>query len=113
MVFLAIVGTAITVSRPAASVGATVPLTKFLTATNGSDRVTWADRSRIDTNTTISDGSWSPDGSRVVFVNADGDIETIRYDDGGDTTTLVSHTVDAAVKSRPIWFDNGAFIVLS
>jgi len=113
MVFLAIVGTAITVSRPAASVGATVPLTKFLTATNGSDRVTWADRSRIDTNTTISDGSWSPDGSRVVFVNADGDIETVRFDDGGDTTTLVSHTIDAALKSRPIWFDNGAFIVWS
>ncbi len=113
MVFLAIVGTAITVAAPAASFGATVPLTEFLTATNGSDRVTWADRSRIDTNTTISDGSWSPDGSRLVFVNADGDIETVRYDDGSDTTTLVSHTVDAAAKSQPIWFDNGAFVVWS
>lgn len=113
MVFLAIVGTAITVAAPAASFGATVPLTKFLTATNGSDRVTWADRSRIDTNTTISDGSWSPDGSRLIFVNADGDIETVRFDDGGDTSTLVSHTIDAALKSRPIWFDNGAFIVWS
>ncbi len=113
MVFLAVVGTAIAVSAPAASFGTTVPLTKFLTATNGSDRVTWADRSRIDTSTTISGGSWSPDGSRLVFVNADGDIETVRYDDGSDTTTLVSHTVDAAVKSHPIWFDDGAFIVWS
>ncbi len=113
VVLLAIAGSAVTASAPAASFATTVPLTTFLTATNGSDRVTWADRSRIDTNTTLTDGSWSPDGSRLVFVNTDGDIETVRYDDGGDTTTLVSHTSDTAVKSHPIWFDNGAFIVWS
>ncbi|MFE9206049.1 cell wall-binding repeat-containing protein [Micromonospora sp. NPDC007230] len=62
-----------------------------LTASNGSSSLTFSD-GRVFTNSAsekINCASWSPDGSRAAFVNRDGAIRTLRYDDPDDVHQVV------------------------
>jgi hypothetical protein len=104
---------AIVIGEPGASAAAAVPTTKFLTATNSTDAINWAGGTHITTNTPISGGSWSSDGSRFVFVDSAGDIRTVRDNDGSDTTLIVSHTTDGAVKTHPVWYEPNGLIIWS
>ncbi|HEU5334007.1 MAG TPA: hypothetical protein VFU73_14610 [Actinocrinis sp.] len=57
--------------------------------------------------TTVTDAAWSPDGSRIAFVAADGSIDTARPDGSG----LLTLTHGSAKRSHPSW--TGAQIVFS
>ncbi|SCG49817.1 WD40-like Beta Propeller Repeat [Micromonospora inositola] len=75
-----------------------------LTSSNASDSITFSD-GRVLTNSTgekINYASWSPDGSRAAFVNQDGAILTLRYDDPDDVHTVVWPETDT-VRRDPQW----------
>ncbi|HEV2639194.1 MAG TPA: hypothetical protein VGX23_28900 [Actinocrinis sp.] len=52
--------------------------------------------------TTVTDAAWSPDGSRIAFVDARGDVATAHPDGSGltDLTTVAA----GATRSGPSWF---------
>ncbi len=60
--------------------------------------------------TTVTDASWSPDGSRIAYVDSHGNIATARSD-GSDVRVLTK--TDATVKrAQPTW-TNGAEVMFS
>lgn len=60
-------------------------------------------------DTSIGGGQWSPDGSRMAFVNASGVVETVRFNDGGDIQRFAFP--DNAAKSDPTWISNGTKVM--
>ena len=60
---------------------------------------------------TATDGAWSPDGSRMAFVNQNGAIETVRYNSATDTGMYAP--ADGDSRSRPTWTDDGTFLLWS
>ena len=60
-------------------------------------------------DTSIGGGQWSPDGSRMAFVNASGVVETVRFNDGGDIQRFAFP--DSAAKSDPTWISNGTKVM--
>ncbi|HKE64092.1 MAG TPA: cell wall-binding repeat-containing protein [Micromonosporaceae bacterium] len=54
-------------------------------------------------------GAWSADGSQLAFVTTDGDVETVRFNDGTATTPLTAG--DDSPKSHPTWTSDGNFVV--
>lgn len=53
--------------------------------------------------TTVTDPSWSPDGSRIAFIDANGNVATARPD-GTDLVTLTV-TNPSVTRSQPVWND--------
>lgn len=53
--------------------------------------------------TTVTDATWSPDGSRIAFVDGDGNISTARPD-GSDRRVLTKKRA-GVTRSRPTWHD--------
>jgi len=51
--------------------------------------------------TTVTDAAFSPDGSRIAFVNADGNIATARVDGSG--MRVLTKPAAGTVRSRPTW----------
>lgn len=51
--------------------------------------------------TAVTDAVWSPDGSRIAFVDGDGNISTARPD--GSSWTVLTKPVSGVVRSRPAW----------
>ena len=51
--------------------------------------------------TTVTDAAWSGDGSRIAFVDQDGNISTARPD-GSKRVVLTTHQ-DGVTRSRPTW----------
>lgn len=54
----------------------------------------------------VSDAEWSPDGSRVVYVDQNGSLISARYD--GSDAIVVAANVGA---THPTWMNGGAYIV--
>src|SRR5262245_19548192 len=72
----------------------------MLLLSNGSKQVVVGDKT-IDFSTTVTDAAWSPDGSRIAFINGDGNVATAKPD-GSDVLVLTS-TDSSVVRSRPSW----------
>src|SRR5262245_38222920 len=59
-----------------------------LSASNGSPQIRFADGSALTVPVAVTDASWSPDGSRAVFVFEGGSIGTVRHNDGDNAFYL-------------------------
>lgn len=88
-----------------------------LSATNGTNIVTWQSVSgapaplSLPASVTATDGAWSPDGSRLAFVDGAGAIRTVRYNKASDVGTYAEATGDP--RSRPTWTDDGSVLLWS
>src|SRR5262249_42976195 len=60
---------------------------------------------------TVTDPSWSPDGSRWVYVDGDGNIATARAD-GSDVIVLTS-TNSKVKRAHPTWESAGQIILFT
>jgi hypothetical protein len=86
-------------NRPAGG-GATALTAGALLISDGSDTVTIAGQA-VKFPSTVTDAAWSPDGSRIAYIDGDGNVATARPD---GTDVLVLTTTDTAVvRSRPSW----------
>jgi hypothetical protein len=81
------VGVAFALVAPASVIASQGGTNVGLTATNNSTQISWANGSHLTTDMAL-EGAWSPDGSRVAFVNDVGNIETVRYNNGQDTDLM-------------------------
>jgi putative cell wall-binding protein len=72
-----------------------------LTTTNGTKTIAWQNGHTLTLGTTVTDGTWAPDGSRLAFVSGDNAIESVRFDNAADTTTYAP--ADGTPKSHPSW----------
>jgi putative cell wall-binding protein len=94
-------------------------LNRNLTATNGSKTLRWASTQPFGNGTTLTsadtltDGAWSPDGSRLVYVDGAGDVATMKYFDATDRTVIVAAENDNAPKSHPSYSSDGAYVIWS
>jgi hypothetical protein len=52
--------------------------------------------------TAVTDAVWSPDGSRIAFVDGDGNISTARPD--GSSQVVLTQSKDKVARSDPAWF---------
>lgn len=77
-----------------------------LTSSDGSTTISFDGGPPLTSTETITDAVWSPDGSRAVFVNADGAIMTVRHDDGTQVATVVEAT-PGVERRHPTWTANG------
>ena len=79
-----------------------------LTSTNGTTQISWADGHKLTSADAALQGSWSPDGSRLAFVDKMGDIETVRYNAGKDTDFLSfgDEDPDGTTNTYPTWVGN-------
>jgi hypothetical protein len=59
--------------------------------------------------TTVTDASLSPDGSRIVFIDGDGNVATAHLN--GKGVVVLTKPSTGAVRSRPAW--NGSRIIFS
>jgi hypothetical protein len=49
----------------------------------------------------VTDAAWSPDGSRIAFIDGDGNVATARPDGSG--LIVLTGPANGAVRSRPAW----------
>jgi len=81
-----------------------------LTVTNGTSTV-HASGQDWQYQGKIGQGSWAPDGSRIAYVDGNGNVVTERA--GGGDVVIVAPARAGAVRSTPTWDDAGAAIVFS
>ncbi len=58
----------------------------------------------------VMDAEWAPDGSRVVYVDQNGNVVSARYD-GSDPVVLAGGL--GGMPTHPTWMDGGSFIVFA
>jgi WD40-like Beta Propeller Repeat len=81
--------------------------TNALSITNGSSTVTTAGQpTRFGSN--VTDGAWSPDGSRLAYVDENGNIATARSD--GSDVRLLTRTNAKIKRAHPTWAAAGRTI---
>jgi putative cell wall-binding protein len=109
------VGTAITiVAINGASASHAGDKTVGLSASNGSKTISWqtGGPAALTLKTdSVTGGAWSPDGSRMVFVNQNSAIETVRFNNATDTAILAA--ADGDTRSHPTWTDDGSVTLWS
>jgi hypothetical protein len=93
-----------TVDQPHPTGGATptsTPLTPGdLMVSDGSDTVTIGGKA-VRFPSTVTDAAWSPDGSRIAYIDVDGNV-AIAHADGTGVVVLTT-TNPSVVRSRPAW----------
>ena len=87
---------------------ATDPSQPTLTATNGTNKITFADGHALTLNVTATDGTWSINGSRLAFVDSTGGIRTVRFNDQGDIGLYVK--ADGSPRSDLSWAGASTFM---
>jgi TolB protein len=75
-----------------------------LTVTDGSSTVITGDRTAHFAST-VTGGSWSSDGSRLAYVDGDGNIATARADGSG--VTVLTRTDRHVKRAHPTWMSGG------
>lgn len=93
--------------QPQESAAATAYRQNSLLVSDGTAQVT-VDGTAVTFPTAVTDASWSPDGSRVAFVDGDGNISTA-HPDGTGLVTLTKAAVGLR-RSGPVWTSQGATI---
>jgi hypothetical protein len=85
-----------------------------LTASNGTATIDLAGGSSLTLPEPVTDGSWSPDGSRVAYITTDGWIDTARYNDDGNHLWFVAYGGQAGVtRHHPTWSGDGSEVFWS
>jgi hypothetical protein len=84
---------------------ATVP-----TVSNGTNRV-MIDHTAVTFPSTVTDAAWSPDGTRLVYVDGDGNIATARPD--GTGVRVLTQSKPGVKRAQPAFEDGGGEIVFS
>lgn len=92
-------------TRPAPVYTASVP-----TISDGTDNVVIGGVS-VTFPSTVTDAAWSPDGTRLVYVDGDGNIATARPDGSG--VLVLTQTKPGAKRAQPAFEDGGGEIVFS
>ncbi|SCG49159.1 cell wall-binding repeat-containing protein [Micromonospora inositola] len=83
----------------------------LLTASDGTAYITMNNGVRLQAEGyTVTDAAWSPDGSRAVFVTDDGDIATIRWNDGSSIYSIANPD-PGSQRANPEWVGNGSSVV--
>ena len=85
---------------PSGSTAATTYTAGMIAVSNGSDTVDFGGR-KVKFPTTVTDAAWSPDGSRLAFIDHDGNIATAHPD--GTSIVVLTKKADGVVRSRPAW----------
>ena len=106
------VGTGAPTSASSATPSASAPAAAAYQAgtmlvSDGSDTVQIDDKP-VKFPTTVTDAAFSMDGSRIVYVNGDGAIETARLD--GSSRIAVTKADPKVKRSRPAWNQLGTMI---
>jgi hypothetical protein len=115
-------GAAVIASVVAAAAAITITVTDsaFASHSGGSNGLTTLNNGMISwesghpANLTIKDtttggGQWSPDGSRMAYVDTSGDVNTVRFDKGSDIVRLTFD--DHVPKSDPTWTSDGSMVI--
>jgi len=84
---------------------ATVP-----TISDGTNRVL-IDHTAVTFPSTVTDAAWSPDGTRLVYVDGDGNIATARPD--GTDVRVLTQSKPGIKRAQPAFEDGGGEIVFS
>lgn len=82
------------------SLGALALTQGALLLSDGTKVVTIGDQ-KVTFPTTVTDAAWSPDGSRIAFVDGDGNIATARPDGSG--LVVLTKAAAGVTRSRPSW----------
>jgi hypothetical protein len=86
---------------PAGSVAAQAPYAAgTLLVSDGTATVLIGDK-RVTFPTTVTEAAWSPDGSRIVFVDGDGNISSTNPD--GAARVVLTSPPKGVVRSHPTW----------
>ena len=81
--------------------GLTLSLTAgALLVSDGTDQVHVGDQA-VKFPTTVTDAAWSPDGSRIAFVDAESNISVAKVD--GTGRRVLTKAASGVVRSRPSW----------
>lgn len=92
-------------TRPAPVYTASVP-----TISDGTNKVLIGGVS-VTFPSTVTDAAWSPDGTRLVYLDGDGNIATARPDGSG--VLVLTQTKPGAKRAQPAFEDGGGEIVFS
>ena len=84
------------------------PSQPTLTATNGTNKITFTDGRTLTLNVTATDGAWSFNGSRLAFVDSAGAIRTVRFNNQGDIGLYVK--ADGSPRSDLSWDEPDALM---
>lgn len=84
---------------------ATVP-----TVSNGTNRVL-INHTAVSFPSTVTDAAWAPDGTRLVYVDGDGNIATARPD--GTGVRVLTRSKPGVKRAQPAFEDGGGEIVFS
>jgi hypothetical protein len=71
-----------------------------LLISNGTDTVTIGGKA-VKFPSTVTDATWSPDGSRIAYIDGDGNVATAKPDGSG--VLVLTATDKSVVRSRPSW----------
>lgn len=85
----------------------------LLSASNGGQTIKFSDTSSLSTVDHVSQGAWSADGSRFAYVDGQSGIDTLRWDDGGDTLSIYDGSVDSSVNQHPTFSQTGSIVYWS
>lgn len=87
-----------------------------LTSSNGTTAIKFhgdPSRTSLSSPDTITDAAWSPDGSQAAYLDQDGGVKRIRFDDGA-TRYSVSSRPDAGIRRDGLtWSAGGSAIAWS
>jgi putative cell wall-binding protein len=85
-----------------------------LTASNGNPAIFVEGGGQIDVGTNVTFAQWSPDGSRALYQSDEGEILTVRFDDGTNVWPLTLPTETAGqFREHPTWLGDGYGVVWS